>query len=224
MSFMLNQCDTSHCFIDPADQVSLLRNLACSSLVHNGYTYSMVCAHRGADPLLLAIVRPYPKGSHITSIEEILSLATPLGADRIAFCSTGKAWSMEDPVPPVCEEGDLRQRVIVVSQGDASAEYGQAEINQTYLWPLEECLTGVEPSVLPGGAGPLHTLLTKAAREGAKIRAHEPPPWEDQDRLHTGAKRLLELEEMGHAVVSLGPKLEHTMGVWLDRLATKPAA
>lgn len=220
MYYMMNPCDQSDSFIDPADQVSILKNLVCSSLVHVGYTYSMVVAHRGPDPLFLALLRPYPKGSHIACLEEIISLATPLGADRIAFCSTGKAWSMADPVPPVCDAGDLRQRVIIVSVGDASPEFGKAGINTSYLWPLEECLAGESPSVLDGGIGPLHVLLTEAATAGKAIRDAQPAPWEDNRCLREGAKRLLELEATGHTIMSLGPKLEHTMGVWLDRFCT----
>lgn len=221
---MINTSDNSHYFIDPADQVSLLRNLACSSLVHNGYTHSMLCAHRGPEPLFLALIRPYIKGDHLEPIREVLTLATHLGADRLAFCSTARAWSMHDPVPPVCDEGDLRQRVVLVCQGDASEEFGKDEIIQSHLWPLEECLVGNRSSVLPGGKGPLHVLLHAAATQGKAARASTPEPWDDQDCLREGAARLLDLEQVGHSVISLGPKLEHTMGLWLDRMCTKPAA
>lgn len=222
---MLQSSDNSHYFIDPSDQVSVLRNLACSSLAHHGFTYSMVCAHRGPDPLFLALIRPYEKGNHLDPIREVLTLAEPLGADRLAFCSTGRAWSMHDPVPPVCDEGDLRQRVVIVCQSDTSDEYGKVETVHSYLWPLEECLAGNKPSVLPGGKGPLHTLMAEAALAGEAVRKHNPiPPWEDDTCLRNGAALILELEQHGHSIVSLGPKLEHTMGLWLDRLCTKPAA
>lgn len=221
---MINSPDDSHLFVDPSDQVSVLKNLACASLAHHGFTYTMLLAHRGDEPLFLALLRLYGHGDHLDPLREALTLATPLGADRVAFCSTGRAWSMDDPVAPVCDDGDLRQRVIVVCQGDASPEYGKAERVFSYLWPLEECLVGNEPSILPGGEGPMNVLMHQAAVAGRVVRDTMPNPWEDEDCLKAGAARLLELEQLGHSVISLGPKLEHTMGLWLDRLCTKPAA
>lgn len=221
---MLKTSDNSHYFIDPSDQVSVLRNLACSSLAHHGFTYSMLCAHQGADPLFLALIRPYEKGDHLQPIAEVLTLAELLGADRLAFCSTGRAWSMHDPVPPVCDDGDLRQHVIIVCQGDASEEFGKAELIHSYLWPVEEGLAGNKPSILPGGKGPLHSLMNIAVNKGKAVRAEHPAPWEDDACLKVGAERILTLEQHGHSVISLGPKLEHTLGLWLDRLCTNPAA
>lgn len=224
MSDMLKTSDNSHYFIDPSDQVSVLRNLACSSLAHHGFTYAMVCAHQGPDPLFLALIRPYEQGDHLEPVREVLTLAEVLGADRLAFCSTGRAWSMHDPMPPVCDAGDLRQRVIIVCQADASEAFGKTELIHSYLWPLEECLAGNKPSVLPGGKGPLHTLLKEAVTKATAARTTLPGPWEDDACLQAGAARVLALEQQGHSVISLGPKLEHTLGRWLDRLCTKPAA
>lgn len=221
---MIKTSDNSHFFVDPSDQVAILRNLACSSLAHHGFTYAMLCAHQGPEPLFLALIRPYEQGDHLEPLAEVLTLAETLGADRLAFCSTGRAWSMHDPVPPVCDTGDLRQRVIIVCQGDMSEESGKAEPIHSYLWPLEECLVGNKPSVLPGGKGPLHTLLTQAVAKGKAMQAQHPAPWEDEGCLEQAAAQVLALEQRGHSVVSVGPKLEHTLGLWLDRLCTKPAA
>ncbi|WP_336250108.1 hypothetical protein [Stomatohabitans albus] len=214
---MPKPCETFLNFVDPSDQVSVLRNLACSSLVHHGFTHAMLCAHRGNDPLFLALLRPYPSGDHIVAIEEQLTLATALGANRIAFCSTGRAWSANDPVPPVCDDGDLRQRVVMVTQAALGHPSTDTPTDTTYLWPLEECLTGAAPTVLHDGIGPLHSVLMQAVQQSED---HSPPePWGDNQVLQTSAAIMLDLERDGHQFISLGPKLEHTLGLWLDRMS-----
>lgn len=70
-------------------------------------------AFAGAAPLLLAWWRCFDKGQALDPLVELMSLAVPLGADRVALSLSGRAWSLDDPVPPVLPGvGDLRQRVL----------------------------------------------------------------------------------------------------------------
>jgi hypothetical protein len=52
-------------------------------------------------PLVLAFLRPFPKGGYHDPLIELLALAAPLNADRLKLSLSGRAWSMDDPIPPV---------------------------------------------------------------------------------------------------------------------------
>jgi hypothetical protein len=76
----------------------------------------------GPEPLVLAFVRPFPRGEYQQPLIELLALAAPLDADRLKLSITGRAWSMLDPIPPVDPElGDLRQRVLTIESVEDSA-------------------------------------------------------------------------------------------------------
>lgn len=66
----------------------------------------------GERPAVLVGLRPFPPGGHRGPLVEALALALPLGADRVSLGLPGRAWSLDDPVPPVTEGADLRQRVL----------------------------------------------------------------------------------------------------------------
>lgn len=80
-----------------------------------------VVALAGADRLFLAFLRPFERGELYDALVELLALAAPLGADRLALSLPGRAWSLHDPVPPVLPGvGDLRQRVLVIHEADGT--------------------------------------------------------------------------------------------------------
>lgn len=65
------------------------------------------------DQLLVVIrLRPFAPGAYQGPLVEALALALPLGADRVSLALPGRAWSLDDPVPPVTDGADLRQRVL----------------------------------------------------------------------------------------------------------------
>lgn len=65
------------------------------------------------DRLLVVIrLRPFAPGAYRGPLVEALALALPLGADRVSLALPGRAWSLDDPVPPVTDGTDLRQRVL----------------------------------------------------------------------------------------------------------------
>jgi hypothetical protein len=76
-------------------------------------------AFSGERPLGSARLRPHEPGQLATALLEVLALLLPLGADRLVLALPGRAWSLADPIPPVADEADLRQRVVVVVTADA---------------------------------------------------------------------------------------------------------
>jgi hypothetical protein len=98
------------------------RDLAAGADVRPCFT-----AFAGQTPLVLAFVRPFPKGGYQQPLIELLALAAPLAADRLKLTITGRAWSMLDPIPPVDPQlGDLRQRVLVITSVDAHAGHSRS--------------------------------------------------------------------------------------------------
>jgi hypothetical protein len=62
--------------------------------------------------LVVVRLRPFAPGAHQGPLVEALALALPLGSDRVSVALPGRAWSLDDPVPPVTAGADLRQRVL----------------------------------------------------------------------------------------------------------------
>lgn len=81
-----------------------------------------LAAFAGDDWQFLAWLRPFARGRYHDPMTEVLGLALALGCDRLALSISGRAWSMDDPVPPVTADGDLRQRVLVLHCVDAAGE------------------------------------------------------------------------------------------------------
>jgi hypothetical protein len=80
-----------------------------------------LAAFAGETPLGLAFVRPFERGRYHDALLEVWALMVPLGADRLALSMGARAWSWDDPMPPVIEGvGDLRQRVVVVMKVDGT--------------------------------------------------------------------------------------------------------
>ena len=80
----------------------------------------ILMAFAGETLRFVAYVREFDKGAYHAALIELLALAAPLDADRLAFCGSGRAWSLDDPVPPVTEDADLRQRVLWMELADGS--------------------------------------------------------------------------------------------------------
>ena len=110
--------------LDPAalnwdDAVSTLVALAADDLLREYDPIPTIVAFSGDEPVAIVGLRPFETGDVGQALVEVLSLLVPLGADRLAFGGTGRIWSLDDPIVPVCEEGDLRQRAIVIALADA---------------------------------------------------------------------------------------------------------
>lgn len=80
-------------------------------------------AYRGEERILIAFLREFDKGAYADPIIELLALAAPLGADRLAFSISGRAWSLQDPIPPVVAGGgDLRQPIVALHFADGNTD------------------------------------------------------------------------------------------------------
>lgn len=106
-----------------SDQVPLLIDLATADLEAGDPVRPTMVAFRGDQPLFIATLRPFVSGDHHDPIIEVGALAGGLGADRVLLSLAGRAWSLDDPIPPVLPgHGDLRQHVVVLHQADAGAD------------------------------------------------------------------------------------------------------
>lgn len=96
------------------DVESELLDLATIDLLLGMDPRPTLTAFVGEQPLAMVGLRPFAPGEALQALIEVLALLLPLGADRLAFAAPARAWSTEDPIPAVCEDGDLRQRVILI--------------------------------------------------------------------------------------------------------------
>jgi hypothetical protein len=130
-----------------------LLELANRDLAASPVPLPSVVAFAGDRPMAVGVLRPFDGGGPVPALIELLALLLPLGVDRVALTLTGRAWSAEDPVPPVCDDGDLRQPVLVLVTADAS--HGpctltselraiQPDGDAAQGWRLSEALTGDE--------------------------------------------------------------------------------
>lgn len=115
--------------------VELLRAGADLDLRIDGEAIPRFIAAEGERPLVVADVRPFPKGRYHDPLIELMALAVPMGADRVAVGITGRVASLEDPIPPVVDGvGDLRQRVLVIELVDGHRQPARAS---TVLVPFD---------------------------------------------------------------------------------------
>ena len=80
-------------------------------------------------------LRPHTAGDLESPLIEALALLVPLGADRLAFLGGGRAWSLDDPIPPVSGAEDLRQQVAVLLMVDGHGH--PRPMTSSVLMPFE---------------------------------------------------------------------------------------
>lgn len=102
-----------------------LLDLATIDLLLGSDPRPTLSAFRGEQPLAMVGLRPFAPGEALQALIEVLALLLPLGADRLAFAAPARASLSEDPIPAVCEEGDLRQRVLLIVLVDGHAQPGR---------------------------------------------------------------------------------------------------
>jgi hypothetical protein len=178
------------------DLEQLLLELATDDLLADGEICPSLAAYRGQAPLLLGFLRSFDKGAYHDAVVELLALAMPLGADRLVFTAGARAWSWNDPLPPVVPGvGDLRQRVLAITFADGAAEDVESV---SALHPFDLTGGGVRwgEVVRERGDGWLSQALTVAL--------------EHRDELSTG---IDEAREQARRCAALGHKLAFSPAV-----------
>lgn len=175
----------------------------------------LLAAWAGEVPLLLAFLRDFEQGAYHDALSELLALTTPLGADRLAFAVTARAWSLDDPIPPVAEGVDLRQRVLMVERVDATR--GAVE-HRSVLIPFDEPVPDApvrwrERQDLPGSEGWIASALAGSVSRRARRRGQL------SDR--TIAARAVRLVELGH-LLALAPSVSDRLEPNVPQVVARP--
>lgn len=185
------------------DIEQFLQAEAARDLVVGDPVRPAIAAFRGDQPLLLAFLRPHAKGAYRQPMIEILTIAGGLGADRLLASFGGRAWSLEDPIPPVVAGvGDLRQRVVTMHRVDGAGEELRAD---DVVWPVDVIDGKVrwgtrldqEPAV-----GWIPQVLRVIVEHRAQLAAAD-------DEL---CEQILRCDRLGH-LVGLGPGVAERLGL-----------
>ena len=151
----------------------------------------------GDTAMVLVGLRPFAPGAYAGPLVEALALALPLGADRVSVALPGRAWSLEDPVVPVTDGADLRQRVLTQCTADGHRR-DRPEVTMR-LHPFDVATDDDRalvwaPSLDPGpGEGWIPDAL--ATLVGARDRVGGDTGMDDLVR------QLVRLERLGHEVL-----------------------
>lgn len=156
-----------------------------------------VVAFAGEDAVVMIGLRPFPPGGYGGPLVEALALALPLGADRVSVAFPGRAWSLDDPVVPVADTGDLRQRVLTQVTADGHGRTPPTVTTRLHPFHAPPDRPGTirwQPALDPGAsAGWIPEAL--AAMVGARDRIGGDVT--DGDL----ARQLWRLEHLGHEVL-----------------------
>lgn len=159
-------------------------------------------AFAGETPLVLAFLRPFPKGGYHDPLIELIALAAPLDADRIKLSISGRAWSLDDPIPPVDPDfGDLRQRVLEIESVDGAAGRLRSGSALLPFNVVDGKVQWGEMMRLSSGEGWIPGALEMAVRTRHKFRGAP---------LHEIRKQAERCVILGH-LVALGPTVAHRL-------------
>lgn len=185
------------------DFEAFLRDAADRDLCAVDAVAPCLVASEGPTPLLLANVRPFAPGGYQDPLLELIAVAAPLGADRLAVSMEGRARMLghssgSGSGPP----GDDGRRVLVVQVADGAGQWRPR--TQTLLQPFERTRGGVrweQPQRVATTMGWVPTALRVAVTQRRLLRA---TPGE----IVAQAERCAQL---GHALW-LAPAAERRLG------------
>lgn len=144
---------------------------ATRDLNDHGDIRPCLVAFTGVRPLFVAFLRSFAPGEHAEALIELLALAAPLGADRLALSLGGRAWSLADPIPPVLDDGDLRQRVLCTTQADGAGGVISVTSRVHPFTLAGGCVTWLETIETDGGEGWTLSALRLAVEHRASMTA-----------------------------------------------------
>lgn len=148
-----------------------------------------LAAYRDEDVLALVDLRPFPRGGIESPMVEAMAGVMALGANRFGAALPGRAWSMDDPIPPVTGDADLRQRVLSLTT--ATAEDGV----RCWLVPFDLGDDGLiwQEAVLGDDPGPVEGWVPHALRVAAEA------PWDPEPE--AASEQLARCTALGHHVM-----------------------
>ncbi|HVL98937.1 MAG TPA: hypothetical protein VM324_06580 [Egibacteraceae bacterium] len=177
---------------------------ATADLLGRGEVRPLLVGFMGEEQCVVAFLRGFPNGAYTDPIIEVLALAMALGADRLAFAAAGRLTSLDDPIPPVTEDADLRQRALVVEYADGA---GPTPLQHSCIHPFTLSSSGVVWDVtlhLTGGRGWIPDALRIAVSSGDQLAGEAT----DAD-IRSQAERCVTL---GHDL-ALGPTVRARLGL-----------
>ena len=103
------------------EEVEELLLVGAESDLHAGFTpLPTLAAFSGEEAVALCVLRPLDERGPVPALVELLALLLPCDVDRLALLLPGRAWSLDDPIAPVCDAGDLRTPVVVLITADGT--------------------------------------------------------------------------------------------------------
>lgn len=183
------------------DLEELFVRCAEDDLMRWGEVDPVYAAFRGTALQFLAWLRPFEKGAYADPLIELCALAMPLRSDRLALALTGRVWSMDDPIAPVTDEGDLRQRALVLTFVDGSA--GRARL-WTVLRPFDiehGRVSWHDRQHLDGGEGWIGEALQTCVRKRRRLPA-------DLAAMRSQAVRLIDLGHQLYLAENVAQRLD----------------
>lgn len=159
-------------------------------------------AFRTEEPLLCAYLRSFDKGQYHDPMIELLALTGGLAADRLAVSFPGRAWSLDDPIPPVLDDGgDLRQHVLAMTFVDATVDPPTRSSSIVPYEPAGPATVWGSAVHSEAGDGWITQALTTAAQHRGELAAR----WSD---IRAQAARC---QRLGH-VLGFGPATAAELG------------
>lgn len=183
------------------DREEFLLEEAERDLVRVDCVRPCLLAFHGEESLVCAFLRKPPKGGDLWPIIEVAVLTQALGADRLAFSVSARAWSFDDPIVPVAGDVDLRQRIVHLITVDG---HRQRAVRTETVHPFEISGGEVrwdEPLQMGPSQGNVGALLELGVRERHQLI-------QPLDDIRAQAMRCVAL---GH-LIALDPRTSERLG------------
>ncbi len=103
------------------DVEAWLRQLAEDDMRHDGRIRPTLVAFATRRPLLMVRCRAFAAGEGAAALREILDIALPLGADRIAMSFGGRAWKVDGDARPRHDRSTLRE-ILLIAVAERNSE------------------------------------------------------------------------------------------------------
>lgn len=186
-----------------SDVEDFLRDEAAADLRQDGEVRPCLAAFAGEERLFVAFLRSFAKGAYADAIIELLALAAPLDANRLALSLAGRAWSLHDPIPPVLDgAGDLRQRVLCTTVADGAGARVETRGRVQPFTVARGTVRWAEPITSDGGEGWIPGALRLAVERRSALAA-------PKSKIRGQARRCVEL---GH-LLALGDGVARDLGL-----------